>query len=35
VDRDHNRGGGLALPGMCVGVEISGGENANDLGVED
>jgi len=34
VDRDDDGGGGLALPGSLVGVEISGGEDANVFGVE-
>jgi len=35
VDGDHDGGGRLALPGLCVGIEISGGEDANVLRVED
>jgi len=35
VDGDDDGGGGLALPRSCVGVEISGGEDTNVLGVED
>jgi len=35
VDGDDNGGGSLALPGSCVGVEVSGGEDANVFGVED
>ena len=35
VDGNDNGGGSLALPGLCVGVVISGGEDAYVLGVED
>jgi len=35
VDGEDNRGGRLALPGLCARVEISGGEDAYGLGVED
>jgi len=35
VDGDDDGGGSLALPGTCVGVEVSGGEDANVFGVED
>jgi len=35
VDGDDDGGGSLALPGSCVGVEVSGGEDANILGVKD
>jgi len=35
VDRDDDGGCSLALPGLRVGVEISGGEDAYVLGVED
>jgi len=35
VDRDDDGGGSLALPGSCVGVEISGGKDADVLGGED
>jgi len=35
VEGDDDGGGGLALPGSCVGVEISGGEDSNLFGVED
>jgi len=35
VDGDDDRGGSLALPGSCVGVEVSGGEDANVFGVKD
>jgi len=35
VDGDDETGGGLALPGFCVGIEISGGEDANIFGVKD
>jgi len=35
VDGNDDGGGRLALPGLCVGVEISGGEDAYVLGVED
>jgi len=34
VDRDDNGSGRLALSGSSVGVEESGGEDANVLGVE-
>jgi len=35
VDRDDDGGGSLALPGLSVGVEVPGGEDAYVLGVED
>jgi len=35
VDRDDNGGGRLALPRVSVGIEVSGGEDAYVLGVED
>ena len=35
MDGEDNGGGSLALPGLCVGVEISGGEDGYVLGVED
>ena len=35
VGGNDDGGASLAFPGLCVGVEISGGEDANDLGVED
>jgi len=35
VDRDNNGRGGLTFPGTSVRVEVSGGEDANVLGVED
>jgi len=35
VDGNDDRGGSLALRGLCVGVEISGGEDAKVVGVED
>jgi len=34
VDEGDDGGGSLALPGSCIGVEVSGGEDANILGVE-
>jgi len=34
VKGDDDGGGRLALPGLCVGVEISGGEEAYVLGAE-
>ena len=34
VDRNNDGGGGLPLPGLCVGVELPGGEDAYVLGVE-
>ena len=35
VDRDDNGGGSLSHPALGVGVEVSGGEDAYVLGVED
>jgi len=35
VAGDDDGGGHFALPGLYVGVKISGGEDANVLGVED
>ena len=35
MDGDDDGGGSLALPGWRIGVEASGGEDANVLGVED
>jgi len=35
VDGDDDEGGRLALPGFPVGVEVSGGEDANIFGVEE
>jgi len=35
MDGDIDGGGSLTLPGPCVRVEVSGGEDANVLGVED
>jgi len=35
VDGDNDGGGRLALPGLCVGIEISGGEDAYVLRVKD
>jgi len=35
VDRDYDGGGSLALPGSCVGVEVSVGKDANVLEGED
>jgi len=34
VKGDDDGGGSLALPGLCVGVEISGGEESYVLGAE-
>ena len=35
MDRDDDRGCSLALPRLCVRVELSGGEDTNIFGVED
>jgi len=35
VDRNDDGGGSLSLPGLSIGVEISGGEDAYVFGVED
>jgi len=35
VDGDDNGGGSLSHPGLGVSVEVSGGEDAHVLGVED
>ena len=35
MDGDDDGGGRLALSGLCVGVEVSGGEDPYVLGVDD
>ena len=35
MDGDDDRCGGLAFSGLCVGVEVSGGEDSNVLRVKD
>jgi len=35
MDGDDDGGGSLALPGLCVGVEVSGGEDTTVFGVKD